>query len=356
MLLRISFLVLAATAAPARADDLVLVKPSIVVTTYNHEGFYKAPKVRDDLVNSWTPRIEFDVAGPVEAGSRIVVDFAMGGKPWVSLELQPSELKAGQTQHLEAGAGSDVPVEKAITGTGELAFKIHVKNELAGSDKPVFAGKAAVKKYLPQHLVGNTKYKNAFQFYVDQDFRLAMAELAWSTKQGPEAPYLTVRLWMRGHVVESKDLAYIFQDGKQYCSTSSATGGSITTTEWISGTSDEAPTWTRANVHFNCTRAFDKHGEGSRLPEDTFHMVDKHPGAYEVKILRGGKLSRTLAFTIDGDGHIVDTGLAAKNALGTSSIVVPIKLVASEDGNAKTFDRTAWKSGLYGNPIAGLAP
>jgi hypothetical protein len=344
-------LVLVSVVAQARADDAVVDKTSIVVTTYNHEGFYKTAKVRDDLTNSWTPRIEFNLVGPSAAGGQVVIDFAIAGKKW-TLEVAAPELKPGQSQRLEA-LGNDVPLEKAATATGDVAFTIHLKNELAGSDTKLFEGKASVKKYLPSHLVGNAKYANAFQYYIDQDFRLPIGLLAWSTKQGVESPYLTAQMWMRGNVWESKDVAYIFYEGKQYCSTTNYANGTVTSNSWSSGNGDEAPTWSRATIYFNCTRAFDKHDASTRLPEDTFHMVDKHPGKYEIKLLRSGKLSRSMAFTIADDGHLVEDAAAATE-LRTQSVVVPVKLLFTEDGNAKTPDKNAWKTGFYGNKLSAV--
>src|SRR6266568_1275148 len=337
-------LLLLASAPALAAEGSEIEKTTILVAAYNHNEHVVNGK-RDDLTYSWTPRIEFKVYGPVAAGSQYVVDFSQpGGKPWVELKLDTPEVAAGVSAKVEGGAGSDVPVEKGLTETGEVPFVIHLKNELLGADEVVFKGKANVKKF---HVNGAApKFKNTFYYYVDEDWRLPVGLLWWNTKEDPEAPPLMAAVWVRG-AITNKDVGYLLQDGKPYCSTAGTGQGDLHSMSSVQTSfGADKQEWTQAVMWFNCTRMFNKHAGGFSL-DATFHIMDKHPGRYALKMMRDGKVARTTEFTIGEDGNIVDNGLAAKNHLGGHKLVVPFKVVGDGDGK---IDAAAWKGGVYGNP------
>src|SRR6202023_947671 len=60
--------------------------------------------------------------------------------------------------------------------------------------------------------------------------------------------------------------------------------------------------------------------------------LNKNPGDYEVRVLRGGKLTRTLKFSVGADGKIVDPGFSAQNQTGDGRILLPVQVLGDTDG------------------------
>jgi hypothetical protein len=81
------------------------------------------------------------------------------------------------------------------------------------------------------------------------------------------------------------------------------------------------------------------------------HAISAKPGEYEVKVLRNGKLSRSIKFTVGSDGQIVNNGAGA--SIGMPQVnFVPVAILDDQDG---PWDKSAWKTeALYGNPLAGF--
>ncbi len=80
--------------------------------------------------------------------------------------------------------------------------------------------------------------------------------------------------------------------------------------------------------------------------------MNENPGEYEVRVLRDGKLTRALKFTVGADGKIVDNGIVKNNSVLGFRIVVPAQVLGDTDGQ---WDRNAWKTEmLYGNPLTGF--
>jgi hypothetical protein len=80
--------------------------------------------------------------------------------------------------------------------------------------------------------------------------------------------------------------------------------------------------------------------------------LNENPGEYEVRVLRDGKLTRILKFTIGADGKFVDNGITRNNGILGFRLVVPAQVLRNTDGQ---WDRNAWKTEmLYGNPLGGF--
>src|SRR5438876_11447876 len=88
-------------------------------------------------------------------------------------------------------------------------------------------------------------------------------------------------------------------------------------------------------------------------PNCTYFFLFKQKTAYEIKVLRNGKLARTAKFSFGSDYKIVDTGIVKRNNLGTLRVVVPAQIVGDLDGqwvrNAYTTDA------FFGSPLTGFA-
>ncbi len=334
--------------AVAAADDVpTVVRTSIVVSTVSHDGYAKKPK--DPFIRSWRPRIQFEIVGPLPAGGQLTAEYLEGTKVWATNTLPSAELAAGVSAKI--ADNNDVPPEAGVITTGDVPFRIRFKNALDNTDKVLFTGSFRVDKF-----AGNEPQKKngSFEYFVNQDAMLPYG-LVWFDQRDAQAPILMASMWVRGGIVGSKDAAYLMFNGKPMCNTTTDAGGAINGPSVTNSPGGESRTWQRADIYFNCARAFSKYADGIGVHEPAFNLLDKHPGDYEVKLLRGGKLTRTLKFTIGADGALVDSGLVEKNHLGGTRSLVPVKLeIDTEDG--QKLDTSAWKKGLYGNVVAGFAP
>ena len=82
------------------------------------------------------------------------------------------------------------------------------------------------------------------------------------------------------------------------------------------------------------------------------HVFSENPGDYEIKIIYKGHLVRSMKFSVDAEGKIVDNGIATSNKLGTNRVIVPVQVLGDSDGQ---WDKNAWKTdAFYGNPLTGF--
>jgi hypothetical protein len=157
---------------------------------------------------------------------------------------------------------------------------------------------------------------------------------------------LVVQMWFRGNSeTKYKTTAHLFYQGKEVASTI-ANGSNTVTEEFeeLASQSSDAE-YTAKNFWFNA-QVFDKTGSY------TGFQIYKNPGEYEVKVLQNGKLARTLKFTVDAGGNLVNNGINLNNKLGTTRIVVPVQIIGDQDG---PWNKTAYQTeGLYGTPLTGF--
>jgi len=77
------------------------------------------------------------------------------------------------------------------------------------------------------------------------------------------------------------------------------------------------------------------------------------PGEYEVRVLRHGRLARTIKFTVGPDGQLVNNGHGAGIGMPWVNFV-PVAIHGDQDG---TWDKNAWKTeAFYGSPLNSFAP
>ena len=68
--------------------------------------------------------------------------------------------------------------------------------------------------------------------------------------------------------------------------------------------------------------------------------------------MQNGKLARSVKFTVDAKGNIVNNGINKNNNLGTTKILVPAEIIGEQDTK---LVKTAWQNeGYWGNPLAGF--
>lgn len=339
-------------------------KPSIQITLRTHLQYYRNGQ-EDQEAWSWTPRIVYRVNGPLTAGSQLSVDFTLpSGKPWIKLACNTKETAAGSWWETECGMNSnDVRDQDASIETGLAGFKINLKNELEGTNAPLFTGKFKVEKF-HVGVVDLPKFKNNFAYYVNYDWALPIGYLydhdLMDFRPGYPPSQTEGRLnfvtWFRGSpnlMNYGKYIAYLYYKGKLVAD---STGGSDTYSITDCQVSNAADRGDDPQPLTYCRRMFglkamvwDK--QPQFRPPDYFKLYE-NPGEYEIKILQDGKLARTAKFTMGPNGQLVDPGTGAQNNIGTGRIVVPVQIIGEQDG---PWDRNAYKTdAFFGNPLNGF--
>jgi hypothetical protein len=334
-----------ASAQQSGDGNPTIVKQSIIVNCQRFTRFRPDPKKEPVYGQwSWSPRLEFRVRGPIAGGSQMSVTFTKpNGAPYLTVPLETPEIPAGESRLIRA---VDQPEEKANIGSGLYGFTITMKNELAGTKSTLYSGKFLVKKYKVGQKATET------EFYVDHDWLLPIGYLWLNKDLDEEAPPIMASMWFRSEQRSENLAGYLFYQGKQIASTKVGTEGSINNGATILVPSNDAdPRWERWDFMFTRARAYRAENRSASSYGDA-HFLDKNPGNYEIKILKGGKLARTVSFTIGPDGKIVDNGLAAKNKMNTSWMMYPLTVTPGLDGAADTTDyKTA---SFYNNPLVGF--
>lgn len=310
---------------------------------------------------SWVPGIKFRVNGPIASGSQLYVEFAnpTGGGTWVKFDCKTGTTEKGHWWKTECGE-NDIPNEKGITYTGPVKFSIKLRNELQGSDATLFTGTAKVSKAHSNEV--GPKFANHYVYYVDQDWSLPIGYVFFLADdvRGMKYPSLAVSMTFRGdpagvepHLFHNgKEVGLMNYQGEQVGKATCAhPEAEINTTHY---TEEKGPkySWTRWRCDFPNIHAWNKTGGKIESMFGPLYMLSENPGEYEVKILRGGHLARTMKFNVDPDGHITDNGIAKNFNLGIERIIEPVQVLGDSDG---AWNKTAWKTdAFYGNPVPGF--
>lgn len=317
---------------------------------------------------SWVPSIRYIVNGPIARGSQLYAEFSLPtGGAWLKFDCPTEAIDAQHTWTASCG-GFDIRDDdsKGTTYTGPVSFAIKVRNELAGTDAVLFAGKFKVGK-VHSNEVG-PKAANRFVYYVDKDWNLPIGYvyLAPGEGKGWDAPFLNVLFWMRG---ETNDLEpHLFYQGKEVGTTTSTLDGKtsggvcgrdtrlreVTLTD-VDRDVAYKYNWARVRCEFGHVLGWDKTGEKPNPIFGPPYQLASNPGEYELKILWKTHVARSIKFTVGPDGRIVDNGIASSNKLGTrDTVIVPVQVIGDQDGQ---WDRNAWRTdAFYGNPLNGFTP
>ncbi len=312
------------TAAPQSApaqDEPTIAKDSLLVTVLTE--VCSGPHCVTPLVK-WAPLdFPFLVNGPVDAGSRLWVEFAVPGKTPLKFGCGSPSGPIPKGRVFFRDRDFCIPEKKGelYTATGLVPFTIRIRNELTGQDITLFKGKMNVAKRVKE---GHVEY------YVDQDWRLPIGYIYYDRDS------FCAELSFRG----SWDTeAYLFYQNKELSRSHQYS------LRWFPEYGDA-----RVSVY---TWSFPGAGRTAEVAgtSETRHAIPENPGEYEIKVLRGGRLARSVKFTVDANGSF-DNGIATANKLGTDRVLVPVKVIGDQDG---VWNRLAWKTdAFYGNPLTGF--
>ena len=198
---------------------------------------------------------------------------------------------------------------------------------------------SAKSLYNPEKLPDRNKQ---FYYYVDHDWRLPLAYVG--IFYGDLSNDLLCEVWVKNRIIDrSKILAYLMYNGKQVAEASA----SFT----LQATPPETPLQEYQLLQFRFNALVEKPPSDSL---ESFFKLYENPGEYEVKVLRDGKLARTLKFSIGRDGRPVDSnGIVKQNGIAKEGALVPVQVLGDSDG---IWSKTAWKTeALWNNPVTGLS-
>jgi hypothetical protein len=347
------FGLLAPGAGVARAADApTVLKNTVRVTLFQNNGYWKpGAKEADFSRNSWFPEVRFRVRGPVAGGSQFVIEFTRpDGSAWGRTPCPTEEIGADRWTTVITPVDTSTESAKRYTvAVGTFGFKIRLKNELNGTDQPLYAGKFTVGKVSRSN--GTPPTRDKYDYYVNHDWTLPLGYL-WFKPDTVVSPF-SATMWFKGDVRGADLAAYLFYQGKQIASTKEMGSASSTEAEvrTVSGDAGD-PAWGAWVITwFNVA---DAPTNPSDINPRLFYL-SKNPGAYEIKVLRRGSLCRQAAFTVGADGKISVPGVTAPAdpALTTDRIPLPVRVLGTTDG---AWDKTAWQTGaFYGNPLKGVS-
>jgi hypothetical protein len=339
----------------AAQDQATIQKDSVHVMAFTLSS-YKG----DFKTWSWVPKTEFRVNGPIPSGSQLYVEFSVPGMgPWVKYDCETRETQKNFWAGTECGGRDTVPENKGITYTGPVNFAIKMRNELAGgADLTLFTGKAKVAK-VHSNEVGPTAV-NHFDYYVDQDWNLPIGYVFLVPDDVYEwrRPRLAFAIWARGEMNGSFE-PHLFKDGKEVgkmmyegqpvsvpsCGTNEIEDNTthITGGQYV---------WTRMKCEFSSVLGWNKTDESNDTQFGKLHVFSENPGEYEIKMIYKGHLVRSMKFSVDSEGKIVENGIGVNNKLGRNRVIVPVQVLSDSDG---AWDKNAWKTdAFYGNPLTGF--
>ncbi|MGE3724066.1 MAG: hypothetical protein AB7I41_00840 [Candidatus Sericytochromatia bacterium] len=323
-----------------------VIQRSLILNTYDHDRVWPDPKKEPKYhTPAWTPNnlnLSFMLEGPLVAGGQISLQFFKpDGKPWVSTHCNTPELAPGEVGEAKC---EDIHETKAIAQTGMFPFKIQLKNELMGTNQDLFKGRLKVGKY-------TSKYNKTVEHFIDEDWRLPLAYVALDKTSDENSPPLIAYFWFRGrNLHHGSQHAFLYFNGQQVGATDSTTTGAAN--EILTRNANLEPldpkkdySYALWSFHFSTVRGYVQNPFSLDITK--IHNLSMNNGAYEIKVLRQGKLSRVAKFTVN-NGQIVAPGSVEKDGRNNERILIPAEVKGDLDG---AIDPNAWKTEIYyGNP------
>ena len=337
-LLEPSLLLLAAlffltVAPPAQAqDELVVAKDTLTIKAPVSEITCRYDDRSCVPGNELRLEIGFQVIGALPSGGQLWVEYSPTGKKPLKYACESGEVfQKPDRLKANCNAGTRADQEKGIfykgtVPTGLVPFTLGVRNELMETDTVIYKGKFKL---------GSHKFGTGLEYHVDEDWRLPIGYL-FSDYRG-----FHIVTWYRGRPGQVR--TFLFYQGKEIAKNEGCGIGSEA--EFDPHRMD----WWIVDCEILGVYQTDP-GEGQGY--DPRFILSQNPGEYEMKAITGGKLARSLKFTVAADGTI-DNSIATENKVGTDRILVPVRILT----DPVPWNRQAWKTGaFYGNPLTGFTP
>lgn len=342
LFLLLTLLLLTTASQPARAQDgPTIPMDSVRVRVLNVE---KDNRDYRNAVPGWVPTVQFRVNGPFAEGSQLWVEYKLpGNRKWLEYDCPNIQIALANHQGWwDTYCGEDdyvIPANKLVTIVGTIEFAIHLRNELAGTNATLFTGKAKIWK-----LAKDKKSTLDDQYDVNEDWRIPIGYVFLDSS-------LYSTMWFVGGRDGMGALeAYLFYQGKNVAKAEGGCCGPSELPSEASGRPGKEPRWKVFGKAWQFRTVFQS--KTGRYQQGTSYLLNENPGEYEIRVLAGGRLVRSLMFTVAEDGTIVDNGIATALKLGSNRIIVPVKVIGDQDGE---WERLEWKTGaFYGHPLTGF--
>jgi hypothetical protein len=342
LFLLLTLFLLPTASQPAQAQD----GPTIPMDSVRVRALNIEKDNRDyrNSVPGWVPTVQFRVIGPIAEGSQLWVEYKLpGNRKWLEYDCPGIQIPAANEQgRWDAYCGPNgVMADKHVTIVGTIEFAIHLRNELAGTNATLFTGKAKIWK-----LTKDKKSTLDDQYDVNEDWRIPIGYVFLDSD-------LYSTMWFVGGKGGLGALeAYLFYQGKNVAKAEGGCCGPSELPSEAAGIPGHEPRWRVFGKAWQFRTVFQS--KTGRYQQGTSHLLSENPGEYEIKVLAGGRLARSMKFTVAEDGTIADNGIATALKLGSNRIIVPVKVIGDQDGE---WERAEWKTGaFYGHPLTGFTP
>ncbi len=326
----------------------VLLKDTLEIKCQTRNTYWKFPNQSD--YTSWVPQVSFHIFYNDSAPLRYQAEWRNAdGSPWFSETLRYGFLSNEKTVAIQSDYSDELLNTKAVTTAGTYGVKI--TNQKTG--EVIFQGQFKVNKLLI--FPGEARYKNRFQFYVDNDWHLSVGYVGFDRMWlGSDTAPPSIYVWFKGRLNKEDLEARLYQNGQEVATTDA--GGNILATD---------------ERNRDCEYLFDKcqyhlwsfYWDKFRVlnSEDTARVrqqkaavkfTNDRPGEYTVRVFHKTAQVREFKFTIDARGWLAPNAFSEQLHLTNYKIAVPVKVM----GNLDTWNPNAWKTEMfYGNPLAGFS-
>jgi hypothetical protein len=323
----------------------IFLKDTIEIKTRTRETYWKLPNERE--YTSWLPRVTFDVFYDDSAKLRYRAEwFNADGSAWFDEMLRYGFLSGDKTVQLQSDYPDNLFDSKAVTANGTYSVKITDTK----TGELIFQGKFKVNKLL--HFPGETKYKNHFVFYVDNDWTLPTGYAGYDFLGSNTSP-IAISLWFKDRLTLGDFEARLYRNGQQMTSTDD--GGNILSTAERVGDCQRFPDKCMYQLwQFRWDKLRFRNGEVTDYflqSNPGIKFTNENPGEYTVRIFHRGVQVREAKFTIDAKGLIARNAFSDQIYLTDHKVAVPVKVLGTLD----KWNAATWKTDMfYGNPLTGF--
>jgi hypothetical protein len=330
--------------SPPNADSTPrFLRDSVEISVRNESRYWKFPK--QDHYHSWIPTVSFDLFFDNSVSLRYNAEWTKpDGTPWFTEPLRFGTGGADQTVRVSSAFSQEFDkVSTATTGTYGVKI-VNTKN-----NETIFQGKFKIGKMAL--FAGDPRYKNAFLFYVDNDWLLPTGYVGFQYNDSFESALKpNIYTWFKGNL-DGKDMEARLYFGDQEVASTDEGGSIIPLIKRGEGCYEKPEVCSYNLWLFNWDKFMieNEKSQRERFTKTTFTR-DK-PGEYTAKIFHRGTQVREMKFTIDKKGWIARNAFSDQMYLTVFKIAVPVKVMGTvEKWNSATPKADAY----YGNPLSGF--
>jgi hypothetical protein len=329
--------------SPVPTDTALFLRETLEVSLKQQDKYWKFPNQR--YYSNWIPQVKFEVFYDGSSRSRYTAEwFKPDGSLWFSESLDAGDVSEDWTVRVKNPYNGGLFDSTSTDQTGAYGLKI-TNNK---TNEVVFKGNFNVRKSIDTP--GDPQLKNAYQFFVDNDWNLALGYVGYNTRNWASNSTLepAVYLWFKG-TPQFKELeARLFYNNQEITSTDEGgligertrRGDGCVRGQEICQYSLYSFTWEKFRT--------DNQSYMRQTYPNAVFTSDK-PGEYTIKVFHRGMQVREAKFTIAPNGEIARNSLSGN--IYPSWTLIPVKVM----GTMEKWNSNTWKTDMfYGNPVAGF--